>query len=270
MDTNSKVVKIDSNNPTFKIYLYSTDYFPDLYSSPTDPSQTISCVQQNAYLECTPNDSMKRNGDYPIYYKDRCNGIQPTGITVKVSRKIEVSPVALSFDNGSRCLMNPPSSVTVIISFSEEMYGTFWDGALENSIGNPFTLTGCNPDGQTVKCTTDEQLTANSYKLDSMTASDFTITKNADIEPLITYSNPIGTNEATQTVVDGASDFKIKLLTSSPPNFYVGNDKTKKLDCTLSVGEVSCHTNHILMPDAKSYEIYWENQCGEMNKLENI
>ena len=127
MDTNSKVVKIDSNNPTFKIYLYSTNYFPDLYSSPTDPSQTISCVQQNAYLECTPNDSMKRNGDYPIYYKDRCNGIQPTGITVKVSRKIEVSPVALSFDNGSRCLMNPPSSVTVIISFSEEMYGTFWD-----------------------------------------------------------------------------------------------------------------------------------------------
>ena len=24
------------------------------------------------------------------------------------------------------------------------------------------------------------------------------------------------------------------------------------------------------MPDAKSYEIYWENQCGEMNKLENF
>ena len=54
-----------------------------------------------------------------------------------------------------------------------------------------------------------------------MEATDFTISKNDTIEPLITFENPIGTNMATQTVIDGASDFIIKIMTTSPPNFYV-------------------------------------------------
>ena len=75
---------------------------------------------------------------------------------------------------------------------------------------------------------------------------------------------------ATQTVIDGASDFIIKIMTISPPKFYVGNDKTKELDCTPSTGGVSCHTDDTLMPEAKSYEIYWENPCGEMNKINDF
>ena len=103
-----------------------------------------------------------------------------------------------------------------------------------------------------------------------MEATDFTISNNDTIEPLITFANPIGTNMATQTVIDGASDFIIKIMTTSPPNFYVGKDKTKILDCTFGIAEVSCHTDDTLMPDAQSYEIYWESPCGEMNKINNF
>ena len=74
---------------------------------------------------------MERNGYYPIYYKDQCNGIQPTGITVKVFLKREVSPIALSFESGSRCLMDPTSTVTVIISFANEMYGNINEAFLK-------------------------------------------------------------------------------------------------------------------------------------------
>ena len=269
-NTNDKTLNINENNSKFRIYLYSSDFIPTLYSSETDLKQTISCEQPNAYLECTPNEYMERNDYYPIYYKDQCNGIQPTGITFKVFLKREVSPIALSFESGSRCLMDPTSTVTVIISFANEMYGNINEAFLKNSNGNSFSLKECSPDGQTVICKTDMQLTSNSYRFGSMEATDFTISKNDTIEPLITFANPIGTNMATQTVIDGASDFIIKIMTTSPPNFYVGKDKTKILDCTLGIAEVSCHTDDTLMPDAQSYEIYWESPCGEMNKINNF
>ena len=57
-NTNDKTLNINENNSKFRIYLYSSDFIPTLYSSETDLKQTISCEQPNAYLECTPNEYM--------------------------------------------------------------------------------------------------------------------------------------------------------------------------------------------------------------------
>ena len=70
--------------------------------------------------------------------------------------------------------------------------------------------------------------------------------------------NPIITNETTTfTVILESAETKA-------PRIFAGQDKENEISCTQDSAQLVCEPNETNMPSNEQYEIYYENQCGEL------
>ena len=259
--------------PTFSIPLASTNEEPQrIFFSDTDETKEFSCEKEEDQMICKANSTtFSDNTVVSVYYKNDCGQLINTNLQFTFYIAQDVAVESIAFSSSITCHTDPTniSMRTLKIVHSENNNRrTIFNATIEKKDGTQFTYGNCWVDSTTVTyCeSTEVNLSYGTYKLVHIEGiNNLIIGDDVNILSLETESFSPEQSKKAQTVKKSSPTFSVDLITDSVlvPDIYAGDDKTKKISCEKKDNHLECTPEATVMPESKSYDIYYRKPCTE-------
>ena len=255
---------VNKEQPTVIIKLKdSNSEIPNVYSS-DDEKSIINCSKKEStdrFITCYPDDiTMPKSDEYKIYYKNSCDEMKETGITIDYTlfKKITVSKIY--YDDDTQCSKFPLTQFKLLIDKepSKEIKAILSNNAIFICLVDESNTTS-------LTCSTNESINEGNYSLSSVEGVDLFI---LDIEDnnLQFQTDFIEEAQITNQIVKKSSPtFTVKLKPTSfvTPNIYVGNvDVNNIIKCERKLNDLECKPNITNFPSTDLYQIFSDGTCN--------
>ena len=282
LGTQSNKQIVHADNDTFTVILSDSSYdIPEIYIG---ADLLTKCKKDLTTVTCEQEGHMPTLGEYTINYKNGCENVVSTGITVEKKaidvNELTISKVIISGSEKETCSVNGINEIVITVSAqpTNEIANAVIKGEQRE-----ITFSTCSFTESTVTCNTPSStISQGKYKLISLTSSNtaketFSFEENANVE--FSYEiNPIVTQTVkSYTINESNPSFKIEISQESTitPTIFAENDNDK-VDITSSCSKVQDETTQIYslkctptgLEEDSTYTITYEGSCANTGSTE--
>ena len=207
-----------------------------------------------------------------LYTTSSCNSkYTRTGITIKtVTTAPEVNILSFTIEDGKKCSTTPFKTLKVT---GDTPFGYSKSIEVEDKRGSTYVLE-CekSEDSLTLTCTYKNDFGTSTYTLSSINVvnkcnySQLSVKMENEKEYIGELKNE-NVDFSYQQVSPDSTDFVIPLLSSDRPNFFLGAEESKQIDCSKYSNKlVKCTVNSTFvdMTQSTGYEIYYKDVCNNL------